>query len=82
MGTNSNFALRLPASLKAAIEELAKKDGTTINQFIVSAAAEKMSALNTAEFFARRGAKANLQAFDRIMNRKSGQPPDPGDEMP
>ena len=37
MRTSSNYALRLPASLKRAIEEVAREDGTTLNQFIVSA---------------------------------------------
>jgi hypothetical protein len=80
MGTNSNFALRLPASLKSAVEELARKDGSTINQFIVTATAEKVSALSTAEYFAKRAGKADLKAFDRIMSRKSARKPDPGDE--
>jgi hypothetical protein len=36
MRSSSNYALRLPASLKRAIEEVAREDGTTLNQFIVS----------------------------------------------
>jgi hypothetical protein len=31
--------------------------------------------LNTAEYFIRRGKLADLDAFDRIMSRKGGQPP-------
>jgi predicted HicB family RNase H-like nuclease len=37
MRTSSNYALRLPTSLKRAVEEVAREDGTTLNQFIVSA---------------------------------------------
>lgn len=81
MKTVSNYALRLPASLKREIERTAAADGTTINQFIVSAAAEKLSALRTAEYFATRAAGADLAAFDRIMSRKGGQPPSAGDEI-
>jgi hypothetical protein len=44
MKTISNYALLLPASLKREIGRTAAADGTTINQFIVSAAAEKLSA--------------------------------------
>ena len=40
MRTSSNYALRLPSSLKRAVEEVAREDGTTLNQFIVSAVAE------------------------------------------
>jgi hypothetical protein len=48
----SNVALRLPASLKATAEEVAKADNTTLNQFIAAAVAEKLAALKTADYFA------------------------------
>jgi uncharacterized protein (DUF1778 family) len=82
MGTSSNFALRIPSSLKIAIEKAAREDGTTSNQFIISAAAEKLSALKTAEYFSERAARADLDAFDRIMNRETSGPVVAGDEMP
>jgi hypothetical protein len=77
----STYPLRLPASLKAALEKLSKQDGTSINQFVVTAVAEKISALNTAEFFEERRGKADLKAFRRILNRKGGVPPREGDEL-
>jgi hypothetical protein len=51
MSTASNYALRLPASLKREVEKVARDDGTTLNQFIVTAVAEKISALRTTDFF-------------------------------
>ena len=45
MRTSSNYALRLPTSLKRAVEEVAREDGTTLNQFIVTAVAEKLAVL-------------------------------------
>ena len=77
---NSTYPLRLPASLKAAVEKLSKQDGTSINQFVVVAVAEKISALCTAEFFEARRAKSDRKAFRRILNRKGGERPRPGDE--
>jgi hypothetical protein len=44
--------------------------------------AEKLSALQTAEFFADRKARADFQAFDKLMKRRGGKPPRTGDEMP
>jgi uncharacterized protein (DUF1778 family) len=82
MRTSSNYALRLPASLKRAIEEVAREDGTTLNQFIVSAVAEKLAVLKTADYFAKRAARADFRAFDRLMRRRGGEAPQPGDEMP
>jgi prevent-host-death family protein len=60
IGFESEGALRLPASLKRAVEEVAREDGTTLNQFIVSAVAEKLAALKTADYFAKRAAHADL----------------------
>ena len=82
MRTKSNYALRLPASLKRAIEEVAREDGTTLNQFIVTAAAEKLSAMKTADYFAKRAARADFRAFDRLMRRRGGQAPGPEDQIP
>ena len=82
MKTSSNYALRLPASLKRAVEEVAREDGTTLNQFIVSAVAEKLSALKTADYFAERGGRADFAGFDRLMKRRGGEAPRADDELP
>jgi hypothetical protein len=82
MRTSSNYALRLPASLKRAVEEVAREDGTTLNQFIVSAVAEKLAALKTAEYFARRAARADFAAFDRLMKKRGGEAPGSDDKIP
>jgi hypothetical protein len=82
MRTTSNYALRLPASLKAAAEEVARADGATLNQFIVTAVAEKLSAMKTAAYFQERAAQGDIAAFDRFMAREGGEPPRAGDEVP
>lgn len=66
MRSPSNYALRLPASLKKAAEQVARQDGATLNQFIVTAVAEKLSAQNTADYFRRRAARGDLSALDEI----------------
>jgi hypothetical protein len=82
MKTTSNYALRLPASLKRAVEEVAREDGTTLNQFIVSAVAEKLAVLKSADYFAKRAARADLSAFDLLMKRGGRASPPSGDEIP
>ncbi len=47
----SNYALRLPESLKQAAKRIAAADDTTMNQFFVVAIAEKISAMEAADFF-------------------------------
>lgn len=81
MKKHSTYPLRLPRSIKAEVERLAKQDGISINQFIATAVAEKLSAMQTAEFFTERRARADFAAFDRLMRRQSGEPPAPDDRI-
>jgi len=81
MSTMKTYPLRLPRSLKTAVERLSEEDGTSINQFVVTAVAEKVSALETVRFFQDRRARADFKAFDKLMKRRRGQPPRPGDEI-
>lgn len=75
--------LRLPVSLKAAVEEFAAADGTTVNQFLVLAAAEKLTAMRTAQaFFAPRKGRGDKEWAIRFLQRDGGEPPQPGDELP
>jgi hypothetical protein len=80
-GRVSTFSLRLPISLKAAVERMAAADGTSMNQFLVMAAAEKLAAIQTAEtyFSAFRG-RGNLNEAPAFLSRSGGEPPRSGDE--
>lgn len=77
----TTFPLRLPASLKAAVEQASRADGTSINQFVVTAIAEKLSAMKTAEFFTEHRAQADIEAARRILQRQNGQPPEDPDRI-
>ena len=81
MSGQSTYPLRLPRSVKAEVQRRAKEDGISINQFVAIAVAEKLAAMNTATFFAERRARADFKAFDRLMRRKSGEPPRPEDKI-
>jgi hypothetical protein len=77
----STYPLRLPTSLKAAVARISKEDGTSINQFVTTAVAEKISAMKTAEFFAKHGRRADVEAARRLLRRDGGQPPEPHDRL-
>ncbi len=64
------------------MNEPAAEDGTSLNQFVATAVAEKVSALRTAQYFAERKGRTDWAAFDRIMNRKGGEAPRAEDEIP
>lgn len=77
----STYPLRLPVSIKAEAEKLAASEGTSLNQFVATAVAEKVAALRTLSYFADRRNRANWAAFDELMTRPGGEPPRPGDEL-
>jgi hypothetical protein len=81
MSETSTYPLRLPKSLKDEVVKVAKRDGTSVNQFIAMAVAEKISALETAQFFTERAKGADLDAFRAILFRQGGEPPRSGDEL-
>ena len=71
----STYLLRMPATLKEAVADISKADGTSINQFVTTAIAEKIAA--TAEFFTERGTEADIKSARRLLRRDGGQPPEP-----
>jgi hypothetical protein len=77
----ATFPLRLPVSLKAVVEKISERDETSMNQFLVVAAAEKISAMETERFFEERRKRADREAFRRILDRDGGEPPRPEDTL-
>ena len=78
----SNYTLRLLASLKAEAEKVAEEEGTTLNQFINVAVAEKLATLRTAaRYFQERATRADLETFDRLLETAGDEPPHRGDEI-
>jgi len=82
MSSLTTYPLRLPRSIKAAAEELSKADGTSLNQFVATAVAEKVAALKTAAFFEERRQRATGAALAGLLERTEGEALQPGDEVP
>lgn len=78
----SHYALRIPDSLAGYAKELAREDNVSLNQFIVMALAEKVSALKTEAFFRERAERANPEKAINILDSIRNLPPTPGDELP
>jgi uncharacterized protein (DUF1778 family) len=75
------LSLRLPASIHRHIREIARQEGVSINQFISSAVAEKISALLTEEYVNARVARADLDKVAQILAKVPERPPVAGDEL-
>lgn len=78
----ATMSIRVPDSLHRAIKELAAKEGYSMNQFLITAAAEKLSSLETIDYLRQRAERAKLKDFDRILKSVPDVDPDPGDELP
>ena len=65
----STLSLKLANSLHDEVKFLAKKEGISINQFIASAVAEKISALMTEDYLVKRAKKGNKEAFLEAMSK-------------
>jgi uncharacterized protein (DUF1778 family) len=79
--SKANYALRLQPSLKAAAERLAALEGTSLNHFINVAVAEKLSALETEQFFRDRANAANRADFLGFLDGSGDGPPIDGDRL-
>ena len=81
--TRDKYPLSLPASLKETAARLAREDGVSLNQWIATAVAQKIGAVETAEvFLAERAARATPGDLQRYLDVAPNTPPPPGDEMP
>lgn len=76
------LTIRLPHSVHERIKELARQDGISLNQFIASAAAEKLAALQTLEHLRREAAQGRREDFERWLSLVPDAPPAAGDERP
>ena len=76
----ARVSLHLPASLKAAAEDFARRDGVSLNQFISTAVAQKVGAVDAADFFRKRGAGGDLQRAIGLLGAVPDVPPTPDDE--
>ena len=68
--------------MKRHIERLAAKDGISVDQFYASAAAEKLAAIETADYIAQRAARADREAFLRVLAKVPDAEPEAWDRLP
>lgn len=77
----SAITIRLPNSVHESIKLLARKDGISVNQFIASAAAEKMASFQTLDFLRREAALGKREDFEQFLKLVPDVPAQAGDEL-
>jgi uncharacterized protein (DUF1778 family) len=70
----------LPNSVQRHIQEMADMDGVPVSQFIITAVTEKISALTAESYLRARAERADLAAFQAILDKVPHRTPIPGDE--
>ena len=76
----SAISLRLPNSLHKRLREVAMRDEISINQFIATAVAEKLSALLTAEYLGQRARRGRRARFLRVLRKVRPADPERSDD--
>jgi hypothetical protein len=74
------LTIELPDSIRAEAEILSRRDGITLEQFLATAAAEKVSALKTVDFLREEAVRGDAEDWDFVLSRVPSRPPLPGDE--
>jgi len=76
------ITIRLPNSVHERIKQLALEDGISVNQFIASAASEKMASFQTLAYLQREAALGKREDFEKFLSLVPAAPPQLGDELP
>jgi hypothetical protein len=75
----SALSIRLPDSLRQMARDIARQDQVSMNQFIASAVAEKVSALATEQYLNERAARASAEKFKAALAQVPDVEPAPFD---
>lgn len=77
----STISLRLPNHLHDMLRELAQEEQVSINQLIVLAIAEKMSALKAEDYLTQRAARGDRAKFEAAMAKVPDVEPEEHDRL-
>lgn len=78
----SAVTVELPNSLHKKLAELAEREGFSLEQFLASAAAEKLSVILQTEFLDREAKLGTRKAFDKFLQAVPDvEPENPDDRV-
>lgn len=77
----SEISVNLPNSLGRQLEDLARREGISADQFIATAVAEKMSALLTEEYLEERAKRASREKYEAVLDQVPDVEPDERDRI-
>lgn len=75
------LTIRLPNSVHQKIKELAARDDISVNQFIASAASEKMASVLTLDYLKSEAQKGKRSDFEHYLSMVPDVPAQMADEQ-
>ncbi len=75
------LTIRLPNSVHQKIKELAARDDVSVNQFIASAASEKMASVMTLDYLKSEAGRGIRSDFEHYLNLVPDVPAQIGDKL-
>ncbi|MBD0264159.1 MAG: ribbon-helix-helix protein, CopG family [Tolypothrix sp. T3-bin4] len=78
----SNLSVHLPDSLYKSLQELAKQDGISIDQFVATAVAEKIAALTTEIYLRELAKRGSREKYDAVLAKVPDTEPESYDQLP
>ncbi len=78
----STLSVRLPNSLHQRLRECAEREGTSINQLISSAVAEKLATLWTVDYLQERARRGSRKKFEAVLRGVPDVEPETHDRLP
>lgn len=74
--------IQLPDSLYKSLQELADQDGVSLDQFVVLAVAEKISALTTEGYLKERANRGDRSRYENVLAKVPDITPELCDQSP
>jgi len=75
------MSLRMPDYLKNAVNDVCANEKISLNQFIVNALSEKVSALQTLDIIEKRAKRASKESFLEALTKVPSVEPDERDRL-
>lgn len=76
----STLVVRLPESLHKNLQSIADREGVSIDQFISTSVAEKMSALMTQDYLKERAARGSREQYLAVLTKVPDAEPNENDK--
>ena len=75
------MSLRMPDYLKNAVNDVCANEKISLNQFILNALSEKVSALQTLDIIEQRAKRASKESFLDALSKVPSAEPDERDKL-